>query len=252
MRQFLVFRLFAPMASWGGIAVGEVRPSDLRPSRSALLGLFAAALGLRRDDEEAHRDLGAGLRFAVRVDSVGVPLVDYHTAQVARPDRRRPVLTRADELLGSNVGTILSSRHYRCDADYVVVAWSPIPEPRWTPRELAKALRRPRFVLYLGRKSCPLATPLKPDVVEATTVLGAIQAAELKDWPELPAMKSRRADLFWEGDEAIAGVEAQQVVERRDDPVSRERWTFRVRRELSAPVPMEDRSDVSEQDSASK
>src|SRR6185295_12377864 len=66
MPSFLVFRLYGPLASWGEVAVGEVRPSNLHPTRSALLGLLGAALGLRRSDEAALADLARTVRFAVR------------------------------------------------------------------------------------------------------------------------------------------------------------------------------------------
>ncbi|WP_295540003.1 CRISPR-associated protein Cas5, partial [Thiolapillus sp.] len=51
MDDYLVFQLYAPLASWGGQAVGQERPSDDHPGRSALLGLLAAALGIRREEE---------------------------------------------------------------------------------------------------------------------------------------------------------------------------------------------------------
>ena len=60
MREFLIFRLYGMMASWGDIAVGELRPTFDHPSRSAIVGLLAAALGIRRDEEEqAARPVGA-------------------------------------------------------------------------------------------------------------------------------------------------------------------------------------------------
>ena len=43
------------MCSWGDIAVGEVRPSAVHPSKSAILGLIAAAIGLKRPGELALR-----------------------------------------------------------------------------------------------------------------------------------------------------------------------------------------------------
>ena len=50
IRDYLVFRLYGPMCSWGDIAVGEVRPSTVHPAKSAILGLIAAALGIKRPD----------------------------------------------------------------------------------------------------------------------------------------------------------------------------------------------------------
>ena len=52
MKEYLVFQLYAPLASWGEEASGEIRHSATVPTRSALLGLLAAALGIRRDEEE--------------------------------------------------------------------------------------------------------------------------------------------------------------------------------------------------------
>ncbi len=60
MRDFLVFRLYGPLASWGDIAVGEQRPTTPHPSKSAVLGLIAAALGVRRDEEERQQALAEG------------------------------------------------------------------------------------------------------------------------------------------------------------------------------------------------
>ncbi|MGH8674002.1 MAG: type I-E CRISPR-associated protein Cas5/CasD, partial [Burkholderiales bacterium] len=69
--DILVFRLYAPLASWGDVAVGEYRPSHAYPGRSALLGLIAAALGVDRGDEQRHRQLDDELAFAVAVFAEG-------------------------------------------------------------------------------------------------------------------------------------------------------------------------------------
>ncbi len=50
MSQYLIFQLHGPMASWGVDAPGEVRHTHELPSRSALLGLLAAGVGIRRDN----------------------------------------------------------------------------------------------------------------------------------------------------------------------------------------------------------
>jgi CRISPR system Cascade subunit CasD len=63
MSQYLVFQLHGPMASWGVDAPGEVRHSHELPSRSALLGLLAAALGIRRDEEERLKNFNQHYSF---------------------------------------------------------------------------------------------------------------------------------------------------------------------------------------------
>lgn len=64
--QYLVFRLYGPMASWGEAAVGGDRPSGLAPSRSAVLGLLGAALGIKRDDASRLDALRASIGIAIK------------------------------------------------------------------------------------------------------------------------------------------------------------------------------------------
>ena len=172
MRDYLLFRLYGPMASWGDIAVGEVRPSYTHPSKSAVLGMVAAALRIDRDQEEKHRQLAAAYGFAVQVDSMGVPLVDYHTAQVPPSGsgrNRRAFATRREELRTlprEALNTILSRRDYRMDALATVALWVRAAPP-YSFEEIRSALERPGYVLYLGRKSCPLALPVEERAVLA-------------------------------------------------------------------------------------
>jgi CRISPR system Cascade subunit CasD len=262
MRSFLLFRLYGPQASWGEIAVGEVRPTALQPTRSALLGLLGAALGLRRGDDASLSALGATLRFAILVERAGVPARDYHTVQVAPPRRGRTALTRADQLRERRheLGTILSYRDYRCDALYDVAAWHEGGPPAFPLERLAAALERPVFTLYLGRKSCPLALPLGARVVEADNARAALEshpAPALKipgdRYRAFPAqLPGSPLGLFWEGDPGLGPDAAQSRAIRRDDPVSSARRIFRTRTEdfqaLDRHASPED-SDAAEPDS---
>lgn len=238
MTTFLLFRLYGVMAAWGEAAVGEIRPSALHPTRSALLGLLGAALGLRRSEEAAFAELGRVLRFAVRVDSAGIPLSDYHTAQVTPPRRGEILPTRPAQLRERRdaLQTILSRRDYRCDALYTVAAWQRGESPGRDLPRLSAALERPVFPLYLGRKSCPPALPLGPRLVEAESLLEAL--AQLPPLEGLPFGLSNRLNpagglsLFWEGEgPETAGLQPEQAFTRRDDPTSRSRWLFKNRRE---------------------
>ena len=254
MNELLVFRLFAPFASWGEVAVGEVRPSAIRPTRSALLGLLAAALGLDRGNDDAHAALAAGTRLAVRLDQPGVALTDYHTINWRRP-RREVVLTRADELRAPRheLSTIQSRRYYRCDSA-ATVAVAEHGEPRWPLAALAAALERPVFPLYLGRKACPPALPLAPEIVQAASLAEAFRLYDRRR--PLPASISRHkpradsAELSWDADLGVDPGEeatAAQIVERRDEPLSRRRWRFSERREAVAEISMSGPSTSSEE-----
>jgi len=237
--KFLLFRLYAPLASWGDVAVGEFRPSHGYPGRSALLGLIGAALGIERSDEDGHRRLDEALAFAVAVYSEGALLRDYHTAQVpgAAALKRRPHRTRADELAmpRHELNTVLSRRDYRQDA--VSIAGACLRAGHAAPdlETIRAALQRPRFSPYLGRKACPPALPLSPQIVAADTFRAAIAAAALPALDELPgdSLPSAPVRVAWE-DGIEAGWPLSFSVPRKDAPRSRRRWQFGDRTELVA------------------
>jgi len=234
MREFLLFQLYGPMAAWGDVAVGEQRPTASHPSKSAILGLLAAAKGIRRDEETIHRDMAAGYGFGVRVDAPGELLRDYHTAQVPPAKGKAKFFTRRDELGNTELNTILSSRDYRTDGHYTVAVWQRQTESPFTLQALASALRSPCLQPYLGRKACPLAVPMCPQVIEADNLKSAFAAtkfpdAELLSNIELPVQVS----YYWEAlDSNAAGMSGSMVYPRRDQPLNRKRWQFAERDEF--------------------
>lgn len=234
MTEYLLFRLYGPMAAWGDIAVGEIRPSFAHPSKSAVLGLVAGSLGIRREEEAAHRALTSSFGFAVRVDALGVPMRDYHTAQVPPSGsgrNKRTFPSRKDELSvpKETLGTILSTRDYRCDALYTVCFWS-ITESTYSLQQIAEALGKPTFVLYLGRKSCPPALPLNAQLVQAENLKSALGRARFEDDAFMNSLvKPALLPIYWEGDDN--SIQIVHKIERRDTPLSRQRWQFSVRSE---------------------
>ncbi len=247
MSEYLLFQLYGPLASWGEVAVGEARVSATHPGRSALIGLLAAALGIRRDDEEGQQRITQGYRFAVHVLSPGSFLRDYHTAQV--PSRvalkGRPHYTRRDELAmqREGLGTILSSRDYRCDAYYRIAVDPASQDAGWTLEQLQAALLAPRFPLFLGRKSCPPALPLQPQIVTAPNLREAFAGARFTGPGKLignlghrrihPPEADEPASLYWD-DGMEAGEPARETFTRRDQPRTRRRWQFDERLEHHA------------------
>lgn len=232
--RFLLFTLYAPLGACGEIAVGERRMSWARPGRSAILGLVAAAKGIQRADEAAHRRLEAGFHYAVRTDAPGRPLIDYHTVQTPKTRKDRTFATRREELESENLNTVLSSREWRADTFFTVALW-PRADQAVDLEELAGALQRPRFVLYVGRKSAPLGLPLNPEIVEADTFMAAFDARQPNEEEER-VLRCARADGTTR--EAIAcdhdapGAPARTRIERRRDAVaSRTRWQFADRLE---------------------
>ena len=230
MKQFLVFQLHGAMAAWGEIAVGETRRSAPHPSKSAILGLLAAACGIDRQQEKTHREMAAGYGVAVKVLSGGTLLVDYHTVQVPPNQRKAVFRTRKEELAADKVGTLLSSREYRCDAVYIVAVWTAAPSAPFQLAQLAAALEKPVYHLYLGRKSCPPAAPLLPVVVEEKDLKTALDGYSHIP-AELACITRKQAPRYYWDDLSESGLEAGQIVERRDLPLSRKRWQFSPRPE---------------------
>ncbi|CCG08638.1 type I-E CRISPR-associated protein Cas5/CasD [Pararhodospirillum photometricum] len=236
MTLFLTLTLYAPLAAFGAIAVGETRPSWPRPGRSAVLGVVAAALGLARDEEEALASLGRDLGLAVRDDAPGQPLSDYHTTQVPAQKRGRVHRTRQEELAAPDLNTILSQREYRTDALHSVALWRrPTADPAGPSLEaVAQALRRPGFAPYLGRRSCPFGLPLDPQLIEAATAAEALAARVVKA-PEqalrtrLKATGQRLAVDLDAPDRALRHQPSERIETRRDEPLCWGRRQFRER-----------------------
>lgn len=232
--RFLLFTLYAPAGSLGEIAVGERRMSWTRPSRSAVLGLVAAAMGIERADEAAHLALENGLFYAVRTDAPGRPFVDYHTAQTPKARKGQTFATRREELGSSALHTVLSRREWRSDACYTVALWSRQGDAV-NLDDIARALRTPVFTLYLGRKSAPLGLPLNPEIVEADTFAIAFTVRRTTEI-EKKVLKSvqrgtpDRVEIAFDADAPDPPGEAR-IERRRDAVVSRRRWQFTDRLE---------------------
>lgn len=218
MTEYLVFTLSAAMAAMGDLAGHERRGTLAWPGRSAVLGLLAAAKGIRRDDAQALTRLET-LRVAVGILDAGEPLRDYHTVQTVptaaakRPDSRPAALATAGRL---GLNTTITLRDYRVGVAYAVALWG-------APLEgLAEALQRPAFTLYFGRKSCPLSAPPAPRCIQADNVVAALQQAK-----QPPFQKPARLALV-ASDERI---EPDDVEDSRNDlAIDRGKWHFATRR----------------------
>ncbi len=233
MQSYLLFRLYGPMAAWGDTAVGEFRPSHDHPTRTATLGLVAAALGIRRDQEETLLSLDRSINVAIRLDAPGEVLRDYHTTQVPPTQRKVTHYTRQDELNAGKLHTILSSRDYRCDCA-ATIALGCKKNRDFSLNEISEALAYPKLPLYLGRKSCPLSLPLAAKIIDANGLTEAFdqypepqsQLDTLTDglWGFGGLNKEKVTRLYWDSDEA--DLSPEMTFPRRDRLRSRRRWQF--------------------------
>ena len=240
MTELLLFQLYGPLASWGEPAVGEYRPSSTHPGKSQITGLLAAALGIRRDEEASLSALAQGYGLAVRIDAEGELLRDYHTTQVPPRRRGQRFHTRRDEMAADGLYTILSQRDYRVEAAWTCALWAREQAPH-SLAELKQSLERPRFTLYLGRKSCSPALPLSPQLVQADTLKAAFAGYPVDEKLSLSLLAHPGKRRYCWEEPLPAGlstgfdrVERLWQVPRSDLPGSRIRWQFATRDEHQA------------------
>ena len=236
MRDWLVIQLAAPLASFGEIAGNVRRGGRERPGKAALMGLIGAALGVRREDATGQTALAEGYDAAVRSWRDGEILQDYHTIQSLPRGRR--ARSRADALAQrGELATSITLREYRCDVLHEA-AFAAREGARWSAAEIAEALLRPVFALWLGRTSCPLGAPLAPRVVSAATPEAAFIAASRLLHADGAASLGLGADespirLAVEANERVVLADRDvTAVRRRDVPVDRTTWRFTEREEL--------------------
>jgi len=145
----LFLRLEGPLQAWGDRAIGNRRRTLSVPSKSGVVGLLGAALGLSRTQLNQRLHQLNELAMAVRVDRAGSLLEDYHTVGA------RIGVLAADGKVKRTASTgefeaVISPRQYLVDASFLVVLQGR-PE---LIQELAAALQQPAWPLFLGRKRC--------------------------------------------------------------------------------------------------
>jgi len=133
----LLLRLAGPLQAWGSGSRFTVRGTDEAPTKSGVVGLLAAARGLRRTDP--LEDL-LDLRFGVRVDQPGTVERDFQTARSVDGSRSYP----------------LTHRYYLADAVFLAA----VEGDDGLIAALDEAVRRPVFPLYLGRRAFPPSGPV--------------------------------------------------------------------------------------------
>ncbi|PFG27591.1 CRISPR-associated protein [Corynebacterium renale] len=147
MKHSLLLLLKGPMQSWGDESRFKTRATAPTPTKSGIIGLIAAAQGRRRTDPV--EDL-VELRLAIRVDQSGSLLRDYQTAQ--------PWITKP------SAPAQLVTRYFLSDAAFVAAVEA---DDKEFLEEIASALRKPAFPLFMGRRSCPVHPGLVIGIVDA-------------------------------------------------------------------------------------
>lgn len=176
MNPTLLIRLEAPMQSWGTQSRFSHRDTGHEPSKSGVLGLICAAMGKPRTErnEDGFPRLAqfANLTMGVRVNREGRIERDYHTAkEVLRSNTPNP-----EKPLRSNIkDTELSDRFYIADASFLVG----LQGDRTLLERIEEALRKPRWLVFMGRKAFTPSVPPVPPAWLESKPWDALQKQEL-------------------------------------------------------------------------
>ncbi len=200
----LLLRLVGPMQSWGTTSRFDERDTGKEPSKSGVIGLLAAAMGIDRGNWPDLEPL-THLSMGVRHDRPGVPKRDYQTAGCAATD----TIIKADGTPAKE--GVVSQRFYLADAAFLVALEGkdrPLLEAVYTK------LKNPIWPLALGRKSY---LPSEPVWIE-----NGIQDAGLPDvlgrWPWIGSQRK------WEElpEKLLASFESKEEsgVLKMDQPLS--------------------------------
>jgi len=191
----LLLVLSGPQQAWGSRSRFATRATELAPTKSGVIGLLAAALGMERT---APLDRFGKIRFGVRIDQPGTVERDFQTTR---------------SLDGKSFP--LSHRFYLADAVFLVG----IEAERGELLAYQAALTQPYFPLFLGRRAFPPDGPVRTALVASPLR----QALSEWKWEAKPSHQRtiRRAEvslelvLDLEGDE-VSGETRQDVPESFD------------------------------------
>ncbi|CAG0956608.1 CRISPR system Cascade subunit CasD [Methanosarcinales archaeon] len=182
MQDFLIIKLQGAMQAWGGHTFEDYRPSHIFPTRSAVVGLLGACLGIDRADIKGRADLNASFEMTVRADRRKVhkeqfgqikekiltmqKMTDFHTILDAR---------RVDG--SQREDAIISHREYLCDAEFSV-ALGFRNNAVFNLEKVKAAIQKPHYTPSLGRRSCPIQSPLFKTIISAESAQEALAQIE--------------------------------------------------------------------------
>ncbi|CAG1771624.1 CRISPR system Cascade subunit CasD [uncultured bacterium] len=244
MPDFLILKLQGAMQAWGGHTYEDYRPSLIFPTRSAVVGLLGACLGIEREKTEQLKDLNDSFKLTVLAHSRQVEngqfknrrfkLTDGVFAKLRQKNIMNDDLNKLAELKNQEIqgedkflstvsekignekigeykklllkeatlkrivslhkitdyhtvldarrsdggkrdDAIVSRREYLCDAEFTLaLAFNTSADLE----RIVKAIKKPIYTPYLGRRSCPLQRPLFEKIITADNAELALKQIE--------------------------------------------------------------------------
>jgi len=223
----ILLRLAGPMQSWGTRSRFTERDTELEPSKSGVLGLLCAALGIDRSvwDKPLQPckftlEQLSKLRMGVRVDREGILQREFQTAGMAFGGQDRVGIRRADGGLEKK-DVACSNRYYLADAVFLVGLEG---EDADLLTSVFESLNNPTWPLFLGRKSYvpspEVYLPVGVGVPDGLRPNEDLETA-LVNYPFLPALELREivkgSFKYVINDEALSDGTCRCMIEVKSD-----------------------------------
>lgn len=223
-------RLEGPLQSWGVTSRFVIRDTADVPSKSGVLGLVCAAMGLRREAANAELPTLAALTMGVRTDRPGVKITDYHTAGAGIGMMTAGgIIKHTGNTPTGPIETHVMRKEYLADAAFLVA----LQGDAATVALIVDKLQNPIWPPFLGRKSCPPSVPVLDEKFAPLGTYPDLKAA-LEAIPWRPRLEriDEKPDPLWAVVESTPSV-GQPV---RDVPVSWTHWNHGIRWVKNVPL----------------
>lgn len=173
----LLMRLEGHMQSYGENSLFQIRETNSEPTKSAVIGILCAAMGIDRRNITEIEKLSR-LRMGVRVDCEGDLEKDFQTAGAGKVNGvDKYYIIKAKGVYSENAS--VTEKYFLSQASFLVGFES---EDYSLLKQCHESLRNPVWHLFLGRKSFVPSSPIYlPDGLR-----GGFLENVLKEYPYIP------------------------------------------------------------------
>lgn len=162
---YLALYLDAPLQSWGYQSRFDRRTTLSYPTRSGIIGLICAAMGIDRDDAESLEQFRRFRMTALTFRQEPV-LIDFHTVGGGYDREKEEQFiphTAEGKLRPPGKETVPTHREYLQHSRFGVV----LEGTTKVLQAMADALANPKWGIWLGRKACVPASPVGQGVFDS-------------------------------------------------------------------------------------
>jgi CRISPR system Cascade subunit CasD len=161
---YLALLIDGPLQSWGFASRFQRRTTGLHPTKSGVIGLVSAAMGLAKGSPEEAEWLPK--LSALKLTSIVLPrsdvrrLEDFHTTGGGYDKKTHPQFITRKASGGPSDNPTVSRRQYLLEARFGVI----LAGDRFVLERAAAALQDPIWGVWFGRKSCIPAELIFPRI----------------------------------------------------------------------------------------